>query len=89
MLDRYERDILREIERHVSAADPGFAARLRDQRRLTRLRIGTRVRRAMIIMLVVLTVGLIVLGLPGSAVVVAMVAGCVWWLGRCPVTVVR
>jgi hypothetical protein len=88
MLDRYERDILREIERHMSAADPDFAARLRDQRRFTRPRIGTRLRRAMIALLLLLTVALVVLGLPGSAVIVAMVAVGVWWLGRCPVTVV-
>ena len=87
MLDRYERDTLREIERHMSAADPDFAARLRDQRRFSRFRLGTRLRRAMIVMLVLLTIALVVLGLPGSAVIVAMVAVGVWWLGRCSVTI--
>jgi Protein of unknown function (DUF3040) len=89
MLDRYERDTLREIERHMSAADRDFAGRLRDQRRFSRFRLGTGLRRAMIAVLLVLTVALVVLGLPGSAVIVAVVAVGVWWLGRCSVTIME
>ena len=88
MLDRYERDILRGIERQISSADPDLAALLRDQRHLAQTRLRSRLRRVVIVLLAVLVVGLLVLGLPGSAVLVALVAVAVWWLGRCHVTIV-
>jgi hypothetical protein len=82
MLDRFERDKLREIEHQISAADPELAAFLRGaQGRLPRprSRIGLRV---LVALLVLLTAGLLVLGLLASALVVSTVAAVLWrWRG--------
>jgi Protein of unknown function (DUF3040) len=75
MLDRHERDRLREIERQITAADPKLAALLRDHRRPRPQSL-----RVTIALLVLLAVALLVLGLPGSAVVVGAVAATWWWL---------
>jgi fatty acid desaturase len=80
MLDRDERDRLREMERQITAADPELAARLRDgQRRLPRARTTTRLR-VMIALLLLLTVVLLVLGLTAPALAVAAVAAGLWLL---------
>lgn len=65
MLDRDERDKLREIERQINAADPELAAYLRDgQRRRPRASTRIRLLRVMIALLVLFTAVLLVLGLP-------------------------
>ena len=74
MLDRHEHDRLREIERQISAADPELAALLRDHWRPRRLYL-----RVTVVLLVLLAVALLVLGLPGSAVLVGAVAAATWW----------
>jgi Flp pilus assembly protein TadB len=80
MLDRFERDALREIERQITAADPELAAEMRTgQQRLARA--GTRTwLRMMIALLVLLVAALLVLGVPASASAVAVVAAGLWWL---------
>ena len=83
MLDKSERDTLSEIERQVTAADPELAAHMRSgQRRLAGpgKRTGLRM---MIALLVLVAVGLMVLGLPASAVAVAAVAAGMWRLRGC------
>jgi Flp pilus assembly protein TadB len=83
MLDRDERDKLREIERQINGADPELAACLRHgQRRLPRASTRTRLLRVMIALLVLLTAVLLVLGLPAGALAVAAVAAVLWWLRR-------
>jgi uncharacterized membrane protein HdeD (DUF308 family) len=80
MLNRFERDTLREIERQITAADPELAAAMRTgQQRLARA--GTRTwLRMMVALLMLLAVGLLVLGVPASASVVAAVAAGLRWL---------
>ena len=83
MLDRDEHATLRRIEWQIAASDPEFATVLRDgQRRLPKARSRTG-RPVLIILLVLLTVGLLVLRLPGSAVDVAVLTAGVWWVRRC------
>ena len=83
MLDRFERDTLSEIERHITAADPDLAAHLSGgQRRLARAGAQTGMR-IMIALLVLLTPMLLVLGLPARALAVAAVAGGLWRLRGC------
>jgi|tagenome__1003787_1003787.scaffolds.fasta_scaffold20512599_1 hypothetical protein len=86
MLDRFERDTLREIERQISAADPELAAEMRTgQQRL--VRAGNRTwLRMMIALLVLLAAVLLVLGVPASASTVAAVAAGLWWLRRFRIT---
>jgi Protein of unknown function (DUF3040) len=86
MLNRFERDTLSGIERHIAAADPGLAAYLRGgQRRLARA--GTRTGlRITIALLALLTLMLLVLGLPAGALLVAAVAGALWRLRRFRIT---
>jgi Flp pilus assembly protein TadB len=85
MLDRDEREALREIERRIAAADPDLAAMLRGERSLSRA--GTRsCLRAALGLLVLLVVGLLVLGLPASALAVAAVAAGLGWMWRHHVT---
>jgi anti-sigma factor RsiW len=86
MLNRFERDTLREIERQITAADPELAAAMRTgQQRLARA--GTRTwLRTMVALLVLLAVGLLVLGVPASASAVVAVAAGLWWLRGCRIT---
>ena len=86
MLNRDEQDTLRQIELNLAAADPGFAALLRNgQRRLPRSRRRTLVRRAPIALLLLLAYGLLVLGLPSSALAVTALAAAMWVLRRWPI----
>jgi Flp pilus assembly protein TadB len=81
MLDKDERETLRVIERQISAADPDLAALLRGERSLP----GTATRawmRAALGLLVVLTVMLLLLGLPAGALAVAAVTAGLWWMWR-------
>jgi hypothetical protein len=80
MLDRSERDALSEIERRIAAADPELAALLRGRRRLGWWPDGRTRLRVMVTPLVLLTVALLVLGLPGGALAVAALAAGLWWL---------
>lgn len=75
MLDKDEREALREIERRMSAADPDLAALLRSGR----TRAGRRCHRAVLALLAVLVVVLLVLGLPACAFVVAGTGAGLWW----------
>ena len=88
MLDRDEREALREIERQIAAADPDLAALLRGERSLA----GTATRtcmRAALGLLVLLVVMLLALGLPASAVAVAAVVAGLWWMWRQHVPLTR
>jgi Flp pilus assembly protein TadB len=78
MLDKDERDTLREIERQVTAADPDLAALLRGQRGLARAATRNCVR-GVLALLVLLIVALLFLGLPASALPVAAVTAGLWW----------
>jgi Flp pilus assembly protein TadB len=78
MLDKDEREALREIERQITAADPDLAALLRGERSVARAATRTCLRVAFAL-LVLLVVVLLVLGLPGSALAVAAVAAGLWW----------
>jgi Flp pilus assembly protein TadB len=85
MLDRDEREALREIELRIAAADPDLAALLRGERSLART--GTRAcLRAVLGLLVLLVVALLVLGLPASALAVAAVVAGLGWAWRHHVT---
>jgi hypothetical protein len=87
MLNRDEQDTLRQIELNLAASDPGFAALLRTgQRRLPRfLRRKKLLQRTLIALLLLLTYGLLVLGLPSSALALATLAAGVWALQRWPI----
>lgn len=78
MLDKDERDALREIEREITAADPDLAALLRGERSLARAATRTCLR-AGLALLVLLVVVLLALGLPASALAVAAVTAGLWW----------
>jgi fatty acid desaturase len=79
MLNEYERRTLGEVEREIAAADPMFAAMMRDaQQRLERPAVRPH-RDAVIALLVLLAVGLLLLG-SLSALVVAALAGALWGL---------
>jgi hypothetical protein len=81
MLDRDEREALREIERTMAAADPDLAALLRGERPLA----GTATRtslRAALGLLVLLVVALLGLGLPAGALAVAAVTAGLGWMWR-------
>ncbi|TWF81502.1 DUF3040 family protein [Pseudonocardia hierapolitana] len=81
MLDKDERNALREIEREIAAADPDLAALLRGQRGLAPA--GTRIcLRGALALLVLLTVAMLVLGLPASALATAAVTAGLWWRWR-------
>lgn len=81
MLDRDEREALREIERQIAAADPDLAALLRGERGLARS--ATRIwLRAALGLLALIVVALLVLGLPASALAVAAVASWLGWTWR-------
>jgi hypothetical protein len=89
MLNRFERDTLKEIERQITAADPELATRLRcAKHRLPRVRRRRRrtSARALIKLLVVLTAGLLVLGLLACAVLVAAFAAVLWRLREFRIT---
>jgi len=80
MLDRDERESLRQIEWQLARTDPELAAVLRDgQRRLARAgtRVGLRVLTAL---LVLLTLVLVVLGMVAAALAIAAVAAGLWRL---------
>jgi Protein of unknown function (DUF3040) len=86
MLDRDEHATLRRIEWQIAASDPEFATVLRDgQRRLPKARSRPR-RPVLIVLLVLLTIGLLLLRLPGSAVDVAVLTAGVWWMRRCRIS---
>jgi Flp pilus assembly protein TadB len=76
MLDDREREELEEIERAL-LADPGLQRRLRGRR--LRGRLATPALVATVAFLAVTAVGLLLLGLPLQAVVVALIA---WWPWR-------
>ena len=81
MLDRDEREALREIELRTAAADPDLAALLRGERRLAVT--GTRTcARAALGLLSLLVVGLLALGLPAGALAVAAVTAGLGWAWR-------
>jgi hypothetical protein len=87
MLNRDEHDTLRQIGLDLSAADPKFAALLRNgQRRLPRFHRRKLLQQALIALLLLLTCVLLVLGLPSSALAVGVLAAGVWWLRRRPIT---
>jgi Flp pilus assembly protein TadB len=75
MLDRDEREALREIERRMAAADPDLAALLRSGRS----RAATRCQRTVLALLALLVVVSLVLGLPASAFAVAVTGVGLWW----------
>ena len=78
MLDGSERDMLRQIERRLAAADPDLADRMRDgQRRLRRTRTQV-VLHVVIVLLMLLAVILVVLGMLANAVALVAVATCFW-----------
>jgi hypothetical protein len=81
MLDRDEREALREIERTMAAADPDLAALLRGERPLAGPARRTCLRAALGL-LVLLIVALMVLGLPLSALAVAAVTAGLGWTWR-------
>jgi Flp pilus assembly protein TadB len=81
MLDKDERNALREIELQIAAADPDLAALLRGQRGLAPAAIRTCLRCALAL-LVLLTVAMLVLGLPASALATAAVTAGLWWRWR-------
>jgi Flp pilus assembly protein TadB len=82
MLDRSERDRLRQIESTLEATDPELAARLRHgQRRLPRAGRASG-KTVPAVLLVVLAVVLLVLHLPISAVEVAALAVALWWFRK-------
>ena len=81
MLDKDERNALREIERQIAAADPDLAALLRGERSVARTGAQTCLRGALGL-LVLLTVALLVLGLPASALATAGVTAGLWWTWR-------
>jgi Protein of unknown function (DUF3040) len=86
MPDRDEHVTLRRIEWQIAASDAEFATVLRDgQRRLPKARSRTR-RPVLIVLLVLLTVGLLVLRLPASAVDVALLTAGAWWMRRCGIS---
>jgi hypothetical protein len=88
MLERHERDTLGEIERQITATDPGFAARLRaGGRRFPRT--AYRLRVALVILLALLAVALLMLALPGKAAALVAVAAAVWRLRRWSVAVME
>jgi hypothetical protein len=87
MLNRDEYDTLRQIELDLGAADPKFAALLRNgQRRLPRFRRRKLLQQPVIAPLLLLTCVLLVLGLPSSSLAVGVLAAGVWWLRRWPIT---
>ena len=87
MLNRDEHDTLRQIELDLGAADPEFAALLRKgQRRLSRFCRRKLLQQALIALLLLLTCVLLMLGLPGSALAVGVLAAGGWWLRRWPIT---
>jgi Flp pilus assembly protein TadB len=78
MLDGSERDMLRQIERRLAAADPDLAHRMRDgQRRLPRTRTQV-ILHVVIVLLMLLAVILVVLGMLANAVALVAVATCLW-----------
>ena len=78
MLDGSERDMLRQIERRLAAADPDLADRMRDgQRRLPRTRTQV-ILHVVIVLLMLLAVVLVVLGMLANAVALVAVAACLW-----------
>lgn len=81
MLDKDERNALREIERQIAAADPDLAALLRGERGVARTATQTCLRGALAL-LVLLTVALLLLGLPASALATAAVTAGLWWRWR-------
>ena len=86
MLNRDEHDTLRQIELDLGAADPEFAALLRNgQRRLPRFRRRKLLQQALIALLLLLICVLLVLGLPSSALAVGVLGAGVWWLRRWPI----
>ena len=88
MLERHERDALGEIERQITATDPGFAARLRaGGRRFPRTAYCLRV--ALVILLALLAVAFLMLGLPGKAAALVAVAAAGWRLRRWSMTVME
>ena len=87
MLNRDEHDTLRQIELDLGAADPEFAALLRNgQRRLSRFRRRKLLQQALIALVLLLACLLLVLGLLSSALAVGVLAAGVWWLRRWPIT---
>ena len=83
MLDRDEHHTLRQIEQNLAAGDPEFAAVLRGgQRRLPRSQRRKLLQRSLNALLLLLSYGLVVLGLPSSALALVAVAGGMWALRR-------
>jgi TRAP-type mannitol/chloroaromatic compound transport system permease large subunit len=84
MLNNHERHVLGEVERNLRSDDPEFVARLGDeQQRLpsTRSCRAHRFRFSFpVVSLGILVVGLLVLGLSGPAVLVAVLAAGAGWL---------
>ena len=80
MLDGSERDMLRQIERRLAAADPDLADRMRDgQRRLPRTRTKVILHVVVVVvLLMLLAVVLVVLGMLANAVALVAVATCLW-----------
>lgn len=79
VLNDYERRTLHEVERDIGATDPELAAFLHDgQRRLphTLSNLGYDATMVLLTLLFVL----LLLRLPASALVVAALAGGLWWL---------
>ena len=86
MLNRDEHDTLRQIELDSGAADPEFAALLRNgQRRLPRFRRRKLLQQALIALLLLLICVFLALGLPSSALAVGARGAGVKRLRRWPI----
>lgn len=89
MLNNNEREMLDGLERRLRSEDPRFAARLdQGQQRLPThpKRSSPRFRPMLVGALAVLAVGLFALGAPGAAVLLAVMAAAIGWLGTVYIT---
>jgi Flp pilus assembly protein TadB len=82
MLSGQERDSLRKMEQQIATADPGFAATLRKgQTDISRRGAASTPRHGRLLaILAVLSVVLLVLGLPAAAVIVAALVAALGWV---------
>ncbi|MDD7939782.1 DUF3040 domain-containing protein [Actinomycetospora lutea] len=81
MLDDRERGELEEIERAL-LADPELQRRLRAPGARLRTKLATPALIALVVFLAVAAAGLLILGLPLHAIIVALIAWWPWWALR-------
>lgn len=89
MLNNHERVVLDELEERLRSEDPRFATRFHEgQRRLPAHSRGParRFRPMTVATLAALAIGLFVLGVPGAALLLAVVAAATGWLGTVHIT---